>query len=217
MVSERDWVWSSIFGEKGDTGKKLLESGQDDFERNHLDTFVLQCMDIGAIKRISIGHDNSATPPATSNTIMSQFLRFYIHAKTYQFLRVFLAENQRFEGGHVLTVVRGGAEGLGAGWYCENVVVTAENLSTDFPLQAWFDDSHGDNKTERMVDAGAVIVAPTKYRVRVRTGNIRGAGTDADVIIVLFGANGSSGEQKLDSGRDDFERGPWNPPTLLCI
>jgi len=46
-----------------------------------------------------------------------------------------------------------------------------------------------------------------QYTVRIRTGNITYAGTDANVYITLYGDRGSTGEQYLDSSANDFERG----------
>ena len=40
------------------------------------------------------------------------------------------------------------------------------------------------------------------------TGDVIGAGTDADVSVQLFGSSGDSGTQQLDKeGDDDFEQG----------
>ena len=47
----------------------------------------------------------------------------------------------------------------------------------------------------------------TDYRIVVQTGDVKDAGTDADVYITLFGENGNSGERMLDSPGNDFERG----------
>lgn len=46
-----------------------------------------------------------------------------------------------------------------------------------------------------------------KYKVQVKTGDIRGAGTDANVFLQLFGVNGDAGERKLESSGNNFERG----------
>jgi hypothetical protein len=45
------------------------------------------------------------------------------------------------------------------------------------------------------------------YEVRVATSDLRGAGTDADVSITLFGDRGDSGPLALASSANDFERG----------
>jgi PLAT/LH2 domain len=54
-----------------------------------------------------------------------------------------------------------------------------------------------------VVDCTTVI-----YEVKVITGDRRGAGTDANVFIVLYGENGDSGKPKiLQSASNNFERG----------
>lgn len=48
----------------------------------------------------------------------------------------------------------------------------------------------------------------SEYTVIVETGNIKRAGTNADVFIVLIGTLGRSSEKILSNvGRDDFDRG----------
>lgn len=51
-----------------------------------------------------------------------------------------------------------------------------------------------------------VYYTARKYKISVYTGNKRGAGTDADVYLTVFGENGDSGEKKLDSKKNNFER-----------
>ena len=55
-----------------------------------------------------------------------------------------------------------------------------------------------------------LVVSEKEYEIFVHTGNVSGAGTDANVFCTLFGENGDSGERKLkDSAthRNKFERG----------
>ena len=47
----------------------------------------------------------------------------------------------------------------------------------------------------------------SKYKVSVFTGDKRGAGTDANVFVQMFGAMGESQERKLDNSQNNFERG----------
>lgn len=41
----------------------------------------------------------------------------------------------------------------------------------------------------------------------VYTSDLRGAGTDADVFLTIYGAKGDTGESKLDNSTNNFERG----------
>ena len=45
------------------------------------------------------------------------------------------------------------------------------------------------------------------YIISTKTGSMRGAGTDANVFITLFGNEGTSGERRLDNDVANFERG----------
>jgi len=52
------------------------------------------------------------------------------------------------------------------------------------------------------------MCSANKYKVTVFTGSKRGAGTDADVRVTLFGDVGDSGERKLDTKmKNNFEAG----------
>ncbi len=52
-----------------------------------------------------------------------------------------------------------------------------------------------------------MVFTVSKYKVTVVTADKRGAGTDANVSITLFGESGDSGEKKLDNSKNNFERG----------
>lgn len=50
-------------------------------------------------------------------------------------------------------------------------------------------------------------LAPVKYEVVVYTGDVKGAGTNANVFITIFGVNGDTGKRPLTQRfRDLFER-----------
>jgi hypothetical protein len=46
-----------------------------------------------------------------------------------------------------------------------------------------------------------------KYKISVKTGDVRGAGTDANVFVKLFGESGETEDKKLESSGNNFERG----------
>ena len=46
-----------------------------------------------------------------------------------------------------------------------------------------------------------------EYQVHIYTGYEWGAGTDANILITLFGEDGDSEETKLDNNKNNFERG----------
>lgn len=56
-------------------------------------------------------------------------------------------------------------------------------------------------------DAKNIILAQ-KYEVHVYTGDVFGAGTDANVFVNIYGENGDTGERQLkeSQNRNKFER-----------
>ena len=44
------------------------------------------------------------------------------------------------------------------------------------------------------------------YKISVFTGDVRGAGTDADVYVILYGTEGRSAELKLGNWKNNFGR-----------
>lgn len=48
--------------------------------------------------------------------------------------------------------------------------------------------------------------ALTVYSVTTYTSNIKGAGTDANVFINMFGSQGQSGPRELDNPKNNFEQ-----------
>ena len=54
------------------------------------------------------------------------------------------------------------------------------------------------------------------YLVHVFTGTKRGAGTNANVTITLFGEQDDSGPLVLDNDRNNFEKGRKDTFTLEC-
>jgi hypothetical protein len=69
----------------------------------------------------------------------------------------------------------------------------------------------GDKKISCQVPAidkdGVAVLPLTVYKVNIETADVRGAGTDANVFIQLFGKAGDSGLINLEGDHDAFERG----------
>ena len=91
-------------------------------------------------------------------------------------------------------------------WFLSRITVI--NLRTNhewtFFCNRWLAREEEDGKIDRVLYP---ISECTEYRVGVTTGNLDNAGTDANVLITLFGDHGQSDEFELDDGIDNFERG----------
>ena len=59
----------------------------------------------------------------------------------------------------------------------------------------------------RDFNKSSLYILANSYKITVFTGNKRGAGTDANVYITLFGKQGDSAERKLDNSENNFEKG----------
>ncbi|GIL93966.1 hypothetical protein Vretimale_245 [Volvox reticuliferus] len=102
--------------------------------------------------------------------------------------------------------------GFGAGWHLDYVEVhsSATGKVYYFPCGRWLDTKEDDGAIRRRLQVSYKDPRSFKaqYRVSVTTSNIRGAGTDANVFIQMFGDEGETGRIKLDNpGKNDFERG----------
>ncbi|XP_043570379.1 lipoxygenase homology domain-containing protein 1-like [Chiloscyllium plagiosum] len=147
-------VFITLFGEKDDTGivnLKASKTYKNKFEKGNIDEFTIEAVDIGALKKIRIGHDN-----------------------------------------------RGGC----AGWFLDWVEIDAPSLGQilRFPCGRWLDKSEDDGYIVRDLfpaDLQTKDYVPfVPYEITVYTSDIYGAGTDADVFIVLYGRDGACTHQK---------------------
>ena len=65
-----------------------------------------------------------------------------------------------------------------------------------------------------------VFIVATSYKVTVRTGDIRGAGTDANVYIHIFGKKGDAGRLPLrqsENTKNKFEKGRADMFTVEAV
>ncbi|XP_048706971.2 lipoxygenase homology domain-containing protein 1 isoform X4 [Caretta caretta] len=106
-------------------------------------------------------------------------------------------------------------------WYVREIIITEMELCNKYffkcnakiPLR----NKRGDYKVFECVKviesfaSKARSLVPVKYEVIVVTGSEKGAGTDANVFITIFGINGDSGKRALKQKfRNLFERGKTN-------
>ncbi|XP_078666046.1 lipoxygenase homology domain-containing protein 1-like isoform X1 [Branchiostoma floridae x Branchiostoma belcheri] len=148
-------VYTILYGENDDTGIMQLKTSKNNsnkFERNQLDEFTLEGVDIGDLKKIKIWHDN--------------------------------------KGGF-------------AGWFLESVEINAPSLGQKwfFPCGRWLDKGQDDGKLERELfptnTATEEYNPYVPYEIITYTSDVSGAGTDADVYVVLFGRDSQTEQKSL--------------------
>uniref|UniRef100_A0AAV2IX71 PLAT domain-containing protein n=1 Tax=Knipowitschia caucasica TaxID=637954 RepID=A0AAV2IX71_KNICA len=102
---------------------------------------------------------------------------------------------------------------VGAGWFCEKVVVYCPftGIEQTFPCGMWLDEDEADGLIERelyeMVSLRQKKIKKYPWSLWIWTSDIKGAGTDAQVFLQIYGENGKSDEVKLENNSDSFEQG----------
>ncbi|KAG9355040.1 hypothetical protein JZ751_001753, partial [Albula glossodonta] len=166
------------------------------FERNSEDMFIVELEDVGdVIEKIRIGHDNQGSNP---------------------------------------------------GWHLDRVEIRRllrkgkGSETTIFPCERWLAKSEDDGETvrelvpseiiqEKLLRDGTLKRTETEvedalethtYKVSVMTGDVYGAGTDANVFLTIYGNLGDTGERKLsnsENNKNKFERGGVDKFTIEAV
>ncbi len=104
------------------------------------------------------------------------------------------------------------AKGVRREWYLDRIELT--NMQTKkqyvFIHKNWLSKKENSLSVDiPLFKHGHETIGQTIYRLTVKTSDISGAGTNANVFVVLFGENGDSGElelKKSETNSDKFER-----------
>ncbi|RDD42008.1 Lipoxygenase homology domain-containing protein 1 [Trichoplax sp. H2] len=101
----------------------------------------------------------------------------------------------------------------GAGWFLDKVVIKELNgeVSNEFPCNRWLSKSEDDGQIVRelFLKSDTPLLKTTSYHISVKTGDVRNAGTDANVFIQIFGAKDDTGRVRLKQSlntSNKFER-----------
>ncbi|PIK54821.1 putative lipoxygenase-likey domain-containing protein 1-like [Apostichopus japonicus] len=115
--------------------------------------------------------------------------------------------------------------GAGSGWFLDKIIVSEvgdKDSEIIFPCNRWLDRDEDDGLTVRelLPEGSAQLLGTTSYHVSVKTGDERGAGTDANVHIKLFGKDGDTGViplKQAENTKNKFERGRTDQFTLEAV
>lgn len=139
-----------------------------------------------------------------SETFKDKFERG--HTDIFKIESVDIGDLSRMKIGH-------DGKGIGAGWKLDSVIVHIQSVGKKYKFRCdrWLATDEDDGLLEReiLLDPDDVIEVGTEavYECRVKTSDIRGAGTDAKVYLVLYGTNSKTDEIHLSNHTDNFERG----------
>ena len=108
-----------------------------------------------------------------------------------------------------MTVTSDGS-GFGAAWHLESIEVTGTNNSNVpvvFPCNEWLDPKDPMSLQKTLLPAGVTSSSfILQYTIKVYTSDLRGAGTDDDIAIQLWGDKSHTAPLKLDTTANNFER-----------
>ncbi|CAH7088136.1 Loxhd1 [Phodopus roborovskii] len=114
----------------------------------------------------------------------------------------------------------------GSGWHLEKMTLmnTLNKDKYNFNCNRWLDANEDDNEIVREMTAEGPtvrrIMGMARYRVTVCTGELEGAGTDANVYLCLYGDVGDTGERLLYNCRNNtdlFEKGNADEFTIESV
>uniref|UniRef100_A0A672LZQ6 PLAT domain-containing protein n=1 Tax=Sinocyclocheilus grahami TaxID=75366 RepID=A0A672LZQ6_SINGR len=103
--------------------------------------------------------------------------------------------------------------GVSAGWYCDKVVIFCPftGIEQTFPCSKWLDEDEADGLIERelyeMVSLRQKRQKKHPWSLWIWTSDLPGAGTDASVLLQIYGEKGKSDEMRLTNKTDNFEQG----------
>ncbi|KAI4820693.1 hypothetical protein KUCAC02_028664 [Chaenocephalus aceratus] len=185
-------VFINIYGENGDTGERYLKNSDNinKFERGQEDVFIVTAVELGPLKKLRIRHDNSNS-----------------HSS----------------------------------WYLDRVEIvdTKDDTTYYFPCTRWLAVDEDDGQIARELvpvdeafmkkdedeDSGATLgleqkSMSTTYTLKIKTGEKKYAGTDANVFAILFGENDDTGIINLKACKNyknKFEQGMINEFTVEAV
>ncbi|CAL8345253.1 unnamed protein product [Lota lota] len=186
-------VYINIYGENGDTGERYLKKSNNlnKFERAKEDMFTVTAVDLGTLKKLRIRHDNNSSYSS---------------------------------------------------WYLDRVEIvdTKEDTTYYFPCNRWLAVDEDDGQIARELvpvdeafmkrndddeDSGTTLgleqkAMSTTYTIKVKTGEKKYAGTDANVFAILFGENDDTGIINLKACKNyknKFEQGMINEFTVEAV
>uniref|UniRef100_A0A7N8XV07 Lipoxygenase homology domains 1b n=1 Tax=Mastacembelus armatus TaxID=205130 RepID=A0A7N8XV07_9TELE len=186
-------VFIQIYGDKGKTEVVTLKSRSNNFERNTTEIFKIEAKDVGKVFKIRIGHDGSGIGSG-----------WFLEAVDVKHLIMALVPKEKKKEDKKKKKKKKKDEedeDEEGGEEMQEVVLTYH-----FPCSRWL--AGGEEDGELVVELQPEDSEDT-YEVCIFTGDMLGAGTDANVFINIYGENGDTGERFLKNSDNinKFERG----------
>ncbi|XP_060083712.1 lipoxygenase homology domain-containing protein 1-like [Ylistrum balloti] len=120
-------------------------------------------------------------------------------------------------------------KGFASSWYLSNIEVYLNSNRSQryyFIYNGWIGKDVGDGKLYRDIKAQKFLPkeltsdekgARTTYQITVKTGDVRYAGTDANVFVKIYGEKGVTKKLMLDDSKNNFERNMTDDFTMETV
>ncbi|XP_075595826.1 LOW QUALITY PROTEIN: lipoxygenase homology domain-containing protein 1 [Balearica regulorum gibbericeps] len=194
-------VFMQIYGETGKTELIILENRSNNFERGATDIFKREAADVGKIYKIRIGHDGKGIGDG-----------WFLESVTLKRLATKMKESDKKKKKKKKKSDEEEEE--------ETKVEEAMDIYT-FVAHRWLAKDEGDKElVVELVPDGESALEENTYEVHVLTGNVWGAGTDANVFLSIYGiGRGDTGERQLkrSNNLNKFEKGQVDVFTIKAI
>ncbi|XP_061881566.1 lipoxygenase homology domain-containing protein 1-like isoform X1 [Entelurus aequoreus] len=194
-------VFIQIYGEKGKTEVITLDSRSNNFERNTTDIFKIEAKDVGKVFKVRIGHDGSGLGSG-----------WFLETVDVKHTTMAMVPKEKKKEDKKKKKKRKEEEVAEA---MQEVVLTYH-----FPCSRWLAGGENDGELQvELLPDGAEELEVNTYEVCVFTGDVLGAGTDANVFINIYGDNGDTGERYLQNSDNinKFELGEEDVFILTAI
>ncbi|XP_050769305.1 lipoxygenase homology domain-containing protein 1 [Gymnogyps californianus] len=194
-------VFMQIYGETGKTELITLENRSNNFERGATDIFKREAADVGKIYKIRIGHDGKGIGDG-----------WFLESVTLKRLARKMKESDKKKKKKKKKSDEEEEE--------ETKVEEVMEVYT-FVAHRWLAKDEGDKElVVELVPDGESALEENTYEVHVLTGNVWGAGTDANVFLSIYGVGrGDTGERQLkrSNNLNKFEKGQVDVFTIKAI
>ncbi|GAB0202568.1 lipoxygenasey domain-containing protein 1 [Grus japonensis] len=194
-------VFMQIYGETGKTELIILENRSNNFERGATDIFKREAADVGKIYKIRIGHDGKGIGDGwfLENVMLKRLATKMKESDKKKKKKKKKSDEEEEE---------------------ETKVEEAMDVYT-FVAHRWLAKDEGDKElVVELVPDGESALEENTYEVHVLTGNVWGAGTDANVFLSIYGiGRGDTGERQLkrSNNLNKFEKGQVDVFTIKAI
>ncbi|ETE71768.1 XK-related protein 4, partial [Ophiophagus hannah] len=221
-------IYITVYGAQGDTGVRKLQDSfieGEKFQRNKVDSFLIEAVSLSHLKKIVVGHDGEGygagiylkmvTIKKSENSDKEWVFPCWNWLDTHMGICDTVCEiktiDKKKQKTNVVVVI---------------LQVRMKDLHTKeelgfYPLNRWlFEEDGSETVTElAVVRPNEAPLKEITYSLSVYTGTLPASETDANIFITLFGTNGDSYKRQLKHSKScpQFEKGQISTFAIQAV